>query len=489
MNIVYKENLKCLGLEIRNIISKIESDRHLKILKSRTGNFTLEAETIFNNKILLHSKYNPIKEAERFVKTNSLKGFKEIILVGFGFGYHVEKILSRLNNNQHLNIIIPNLDVFKLALEKRNLVNVLGNKQVNIILEKEKKLLLRKIQSLLEKFSSEDSKVISHQQSIKIIPKSFLFLKDIMEEIKINQKSQKRFSEVISNNIINNIEELNRSIGVKEFKSTFEEVPIFIVSAGPSLNNNIKDLKLVKDKGIIISVDTSVPLLLDNHIYPDFIVTIDPVQTSYSRFYKEIKGIGIPLVYSMGANHELVKGYSGPKIVGLSKQDISMNKINSEVDKGRIETNNTVAITALDFARILGGNPIIFVGQDFAFSQEGVTHASSVFSEERKVDTSLLREVEGINGEKVYTSLTYYLPLKRFERYIEKYSTINYIDATEGGAKIKGTEIMKLKDVINKYCDIGINKSEIIAKVINSFKTNKSKLSTDRIKRLLEEGL
>ena len=53
------------------------------------------------------------------------------------------------------------------------------------------------------------------------------------------------------------------------------EMPAIIVSAGPSLNENIEELKKAKNKAFIIAVDTAMKPLLRNGIIPDMYAIID----------------------------------------------------------------------------------------------------------------------------------------------------------------------------------------------------------------------
>ncbi len=60
------------------------------------------------NGIYLHSIYNPVKEAEAFVKGHetTLKVKNCVLVLGLGFGYHIEEIAKHLNKNHALYEII-----------------------------------------------------------------------------------------------------------------------------------------------------------------------------------------------------------------------------------------------------------------------------------------------------------------------------------------------------------------------------------------------
>lgn len=85
------------------------------------------------NGVHLHSIYNPFKEAENLINTSfdSLKNKNEVLILGLGFGYHVncaiEKLTELYGNNFKIVVIEPNLKVHQdcLNLELLNKKNVL----------------------------------------------------------------------------------------------------------------------------------------------------------------------------------------------------------------------------------------------------------------------------------------------------------------------------------------------------------------------------
>jgi hypothetical protein len=70
--------------------------------------------------------------------------------------------------------------------------------------------------------------------------------------------------------------------------------------------------------------------------------------------------------------------------------------------------------------------------------------------------------VEGIDGNPVETRYDWFSYLRWFEDSIKMFPDINVIDATEGGAKIKGSRIMTLKEAIAQHCVNNIDCKTII---------------------------
>lgn len=85
------------------------------------------------NGVHLHSIYNPFKEAENFVNGNleTLRSKNEVLILGLGFGYHVNYTIEKLTeihgNNFRVIVIEPNHQVHQdcLELDLLNKKNVL----------------------------------------------------------------------------------------------------------------------------------------------------------------------------------------------------------------------------------------------------------------------------------------------------------------------------------------------------------------------------
>lgn len=86
------------------------------------------------NGIYLHSIYNPIKEAETFAQNNSnaLASKNNILILGLGFGYHIEevaKLTAQYHQKYKIIVIEPNQDLVNLFKSNRSF----SDKNIEII--------------------------------------------------------------------------------------------------------------------------------------------------------------------------------------------------------------------------------------------------------------------------------------------------------------------------------------------------------------------
>jgi uncharacterized phage-like protein YoqJ len=96
-----------------------EQNSLYELIKSRNG---LTVPVI--NGVHLHSIYNPVKEAEAFAKgyEEVLMSKNSVLILGLGFGYHVEevaKILSNNHDNYKVIVVEPNTKLVEDFNEKR----------------------------------------------------------------------------------------------------------------------------------------------------------------------------------------------------------------------------------------------------------------------------------------------------------------------------------------------------------------------------------
>jgi len=303
-------------------------------------------------------------------------------------------------------------------------------------------------------------KFIIHPASLSAIPTSYSKLQPIFETINTHSKSSEIYNNIFKNNIKNSIQYIIKNRGVIDFKGIFQNKAIFIISAGPSLSNNIDHLKKIGNKGIIIALGTSLNALISKGIKPDFIAVIHGEDNVYEKQMKKYLHLQIPLLYIPGVNYNLLREYKGKKIVGLPRRDY-YPQMELILHKGFIESGGSVSTVALDFAQILGGNPLVFVGQDLALSENGDKYSKETTEKENLKFSKNLPTVQGINGKKIYTLKNYHIFLKWIENYIIAHPKLTFINSTEGGANIAGSIILSLQDTIQRYCNEKIDKTKI----------------------------
>lgn len=234
-----------------------------------------------------------------------------------------------------------------------------------------------------------------------------------------------------------------------------DEIPAFVVSAGPSLNKNIRELRRAKNKAFIIAVDTAVRPLLKAGITPDMFATLDGIKLEWDTLIGE-GAREIPMLAKLMATKGMLDYHTGKKFFvndGL-RYAVELFRINGKSLEG-LPTGGSVATLAFSLVCQLGFRKIVFVGQDLAYTNNR-SHADGTFKEEMpEEDTKNFIMVPGNYEEEVPTISSFDDFRKWFGDYIAwwvKDHEVEFINATEGGARIEGTTLMTLKEVIDREC-------------------------------------
>ena len=133
--------------------------------------------------------------------------------------------------------------------------------------------------------------------------------------------------------------------------------------------------------------------------------------------------------------------------------------------KGSLISGGSVSTAAYDLAEQMGCNPIILAGQDLAYSDERIhirgTTGEQIWENTANRITPVSRSMAGFlqrnktveitayGGEgTVWSDRKFLTFLWWFEKRFAAHNEVTVINATEGGARIKGTQEQNLADVI-----------------------------------------
>lgn len=260
-------------------------------------------------------------------------------------------------------------------------------------------------------------------------------------------------------NRLQNLEVIQHHRLLDELQDKFTQVPAILVGGGPSLNKNIRQLKEIGTNALIIAVDSTLPALTANGIRPHFISTLDPDEVIYEKMADCAPSAhDVSLLCMLQTATTIPKTFPAKQVFWGLGDSITEQWL-APILGAKVCTDEalTVANLSLAAAITMGANPIIFVGQDLAYTNFE-THAAHTVLDNKDFLDSLkngkddLVWVKGINGGQVPTDRGFFSAKNHFESLISKNSGNTYINATEGGAHLEGTTALPLADTIEKYC-------------------------------------
>jgi hypothetical protein len=270
-------------------------------------------------------------------------------------------------------------------------------------------------------------------------------------------------------NMLSNVKHIVSHAGINQLRDKFKGMPAVTVASGPSLEKNMHLLRDVHDRALIISCDASLLPLMKRDIRPHIVATLERT-VGTAKLYEDVTDVdGIYLAFCPLVQPDLYESFHGKKIIvfrPFSHFDWF------HLDKGTLPIGPAVSNMAFAIAEYLGCDPIIMIGQDLAFAEDGDTHVEDMrFGERDASYYSSVIEVEGNDGRPVKTSRMWEVLKAAHEEDIRYHKGL-CINATEGGAKIRGAHVMPFSEAIKKYCRNEFFPKAIIADSISGFEKN-----------------
>lgn len=432
------------------------------------------------------SRYNSDKMAAEWCEVHKREDyFAPITIFGLGNADYLRK-LRELNPENKIYVYEPSETVFLEVIHRIDLTDLI--RQENLLLTFGEEGISHMIQWLSFGISFANYEYMENctlpnyknafpleylrfQRMLMEFYETLIFQKNTL--IKLEKKSQE--------NLYANIRDCIRQHSilelVDEFPKAFNaaEIPAILVSAGPSLDKNIGDLAAAKNRAFIIGVDTAIGTLLKNGILPDLTITIDPLK---DIFLFEQEGIErIPIVLSPYANHKVLQLHKGKHFYSQKESEF-LSALYTRYGRRvvKLASGGSVANDAFSLLCQMGFRTIIMIGQDLAYPGNK-SHASAAYNDmiNPAKDRRTYFEVEDIFGNPVVTRVDMNHYRRWFENMISENSDIRVIDATEGGAKIAGTEILTLKEAIRLTCGPEYRFDEIIQNLPVTFSIQEQK--------------
>ena len=412
---------------------------------------------------LLHSSYDPVKEAKRLADIHYKNGYLHV-LFGFGLGYLAKELLARMGENDHLMIIEPNRQVFQFALENADLGALARNDKVILSIGEDISSLAQPLHFYLRAGFLGKISYIESPNYPELYPelaqKTAGLLKECSMLELINVNTLHAFADRWQDNFISN---LYGAMSAKPFPALVKKLscPVIIAAAGPSLTKQLPFLRAVQNKAFVLCAGSAINSLLRGEVTPHAVVTVDGGEANFNHF-KALNIDSIPLIYSLFVHKGIPRKHAGVQIVFNETDSKLARWINRAArrDFGSVKGGQSVANFCFDLACQMTSGPVCFVGQDLAYTGNN-THAEGNINHKKISQKDIegskrYTRAKGYYGDLVLTDYVFLGMKKTFENYIEHLRNNGdnrpIINATEGGVMIEGAQNMAFSDFIQKYC-------------------------------------
>ncbi len=273
-----------------------------------------------------------------------------------------------------------------------------------------------------------------------------------------------------------------------------------VVSTGPSLNKQLPLLKKYANKAAIFCADSAYAILQKHDIKPDYVLSIERVpltaelfDNDFGEFDKDITFVLVSFTHPKTIEN-LEKNHRKYLIALRPTLFAPYLKLD---DWGYLGHHHSVSNMAYELAVNLGCERILLIGQDLAYSKDGVSHSKEYKllqhheKDYEKDKGKFLLPAYGGAGE-VQSSAVWMLFKRGLENDIAmgliKHKCKGY-NCTEGGARIEGAIEMPFKEACEEFLKEDLQKpfNELLS--LNQNET-KALLSTtkNRLETLLDKS-
>ncbi len=481
INQTFLDNMRQLWRHDAKLAQRVDElpfDAALNVQASRAGPMTASVATADGRTLFLHSKYDPQREATDFVAGLDAEDAACVVLCGLGLGYHLKALYDRFGDETVVFVSEPDLVTIKTALETTDLSKNLATGRVIILTSHDKAILHERLHDhatglMFGTVFAVPTVARDHEADFHAVCRQGIL--DFAAFARMSLMTLVRNAEITARNITNNLPTYVSTPPPDVLRDRFTGCPAILVAAGPSLAKNVDQLVDLQDKAVIIAAQTTLRPLLARGIRPHFVTSLDFSDLSRQFF----EGLDIPddvvLVAEPKASWPVVDTFRGgeagsPHRVVMLDNVFAHHCIGEALAKrSPMEPGATVMHLAFYLAQWLGCDPIIFIGQDLGFGGHcyyapGVAIHRAWTPELGRFGTlemkeweriarqrNTLRKVPDINGRPIYTDEQMFTYLEQFERDFAK-CPAKVIDATEGGARKRGSEVMTLAEAADQHC-------------------------------------
>lgn len=451
--LLFRKHFNALYHHIRN---RERNKEKYQLVETRSGSANLCVHRE-DGEYYLHSKYDPVREANMWVEQlgEEIQAVQQVVFYGLGLGYHLESFLDKYPDKS-IYLYEPDAEIILAAMEARNLGKILKHNKIVVFgFGSEKHASDQFIHTFIEQVSQDHRMVVTpgYQRPYAEMIKSFHeeFRRAVLL-FRGNLHTFIAFREEWPENIINNMVKNISCPPLSSLEQVAKGKPVVIVGSGPSLDVDKDYLKTMAEHALVFAAGTSIRALLAHDIIPDMIFSIDGSEKNYQAF-QGLNYEDIPMTYAPTVRYKIIKQKRKNLYHVVMRNDsLSTYLLPDESSKHRFFSTTSVTGTALQTAALFGCDPVILMGQDLSYPggrlYSGKVDHFSKEEQQQQLNKATLK-VENVQGGENEISRPMLNTLRDMETAISIFNRDSrVINTSKLGAKIKHTEFMPIEDVL-----------------------------------------
>lgn len=454
------------GLAQRLEMVSITPDRFVAA-RANDGSPLLALRLTEQKTVALAHTNTPRKEAEEWVTGlgNSVLKNGNILLFGFGAGYHAEALFRLSDAETAVWIVEPDIAILKAAFHLLDLSTLIASRRVRFIVEYKEEEIVKILFAGSNGHRTRSQGIrlvftgISSQLYGKIISRLSASIEETLQFEGMKFRTSELQGETILKNILANLPFVLQGAPVLRLQGICPGTPALVVGPGPSLDEAIPQIETAQNKAIIIAVDTAHRILFKRGIGTGLVVSLDFTELN-ARHFDTIESDDALLVAFPGIDPAISQKYAGRSFFYNHAGSIEyspgatqfFNQLQSLHPLGALISYGSTAHAAYHLARLMGCSPIVLVGNDLAFPGSAWYAEGAMQNDLEQPDreTETLLNVPANDGGTVSTSGLYKLYLDSFGELIRGTGGVA-INTSPLGARIDGCQWMTLDTVMARF--------------------------------------
>ncbi|OQY34292.1 MAG: hypothetical protein B6241_05340 [Spirochaetaceae bacterium 4572_59] len=406
---LYQKNTDALKFLFPGILKTLEeslsreslaSEEEYEFSPSKSGDVTLRIKGVF-----IHSRHYPQREAEKLIEREINEDSEYCLFYGFGLGYHIEAFHRRYPETLFA-IIEPDTALFRQALKQRDFTSLIKSGKFNILLGSEVDgvtILLNTIKTSRIQTCMLRPVYLNNRGYYDKLDKT---VRDFLTKREINTNTHRRFSRLWISNISKNVHLLGEAPAVQNIRNKFAGKPALLIAAGPGLTEILPHLAALREKLLLVCVDTALRCCLERGVEPDFTVLTDP-QYWNTRHLDRCHLKTSILISDVSSYPTVFRQTEGPVFFCSTPFPLGQYlEARTEV-KGKLKSGGSVATAAWDFIRTAGCSPIYCAGLDLAFPGRQTHYKGSTFEERVHTFSHRFQPGENAGWQALYSGNPY----------------------------------------------------------------------------------
>lgn len=283
----------------------------------------------------------------------------------------------------------------------------------------------------------------------------------------------------VLSNYLANFEKLAFAKRGSALRGKFEGIPALILGAGPSLEQEIEELRAWENRALLFAGGAALNVLSTFSLQPHFSAAVDPGPL-HPRFEEQTL-FEVPCFYQSRVAKELLASLHAPLLWMPDSGGYPLDQWMHEqagILEPPFEAGWNVATFCAAIARSLGCHPIIFVGLELSTPTQNVYAKGA----DETVGKEFI-EAKDVEGKKVYTKQDWVMA----GRFLEEFGG-PFLNVTRGGLPLAGIPRLSLAEARKKYGKKMHDMRALVHGALAPLDPCASPEEVERVSRMLQES-